>query len=180
MNIAVYCSSSAKLDNKYYEISKTFGRKMASRGHNLVYGGTNQGIMGEVAKEMLGKGKLIGVIPEIFNKDDMAFSDCDEIIHTATMSSRKAKMEELADAFVILPGGIGTFDELFEAYSLKSLGLLDKPIAILNAYHIYDHLEALLDVIAKENFMTKEKRSMVSFFEDCDELLDYLENAKNA
>ena len=179
MNIAVYCSSSEKLDEKYYELARNFGNLMANRGHNLIYGGTNKGIMGEVAKQLAGKGKLIGVVPEIFNHADMTFNGCDEVIHTETMSQRKAKMEELADAFVILPGGIGTFDELFEAYSLKSLGLLDKPIAILNAYHLYNHLEALLETITEENFMTEDKKTIVSFFADSNELLAYLEKTAN-
>ena len=177
MKIAVYCSSSADSKPSWYAIGEDFGRMLARRGHGLVYGGYNQGIMAAVARGVAQEGgEIIAVVPKIFDRPGFTFDQCTRVIHTEDMSERKAVMEAQSDAFAILPGGIGTFDEFFEAYVLKSLGLLDKPIALLNVEGCYDLLAAFLDANTSDKLLTEENRRLVDFYTDGASLLDALES----
>lgn len=176
MKICVYCSSAAGLDPAFYAAGEAFGRALALRGHTLVYGGYDQGIMGCVAKGAATAGAaVIAVIPSIFDQAEFTSPYCTQVLHVDTMSQRKATMEAEADAFAVLPGGIGTYDEFFEALVLKSLGQLDKPIGIYNVSGCYDPLQALMDTAVRQGFVSTKNQTLAPLFTDADALLDYLE-----
>lgn len=176
MNICVYCSSSDALDAVYYQEGYRFGQMMAERGHSLVYGGYCRGIMAEVARGVYdGGGRIISVVPDVFDREGFTFEKSTVIFRTGSMSERKARMEELADAFAVLPGGIGTLDELFEIYVLRSLGVMDRKIGILNSTGFFDSLDSMLGDYVREGFLSEEARDSVTFYSDSMSLLDALE-----
>lgn len=176
MKICVYCSSSSSLAPKYYEAARAFGRLMGERGHSLVYGGYGRGVMGEVARGVYeADGAITAVVPGIFDREGFTFEGCAEVIKTAGMSDRKAEMERLADGFAALPGGIGTFDELFEVLCLRALGELKKPVAVLNAFGYYDPLRHMLEKCRAEGFMNYVKCEPAGFFDSSEALLAALE-----
>lgn len=176
MKISVYCSSSETLNPEYYVIGENFGRLIAKRGHSLVYGGYNKGIMCAVARGVAAeKGEIIAVVPKIFDRPGFTYENCSRVIVTETMHNRKETMENECDAFAILPGGIGTFDEFFEMYVLKSLGLCPKPMGILNVLGCYDLLEAMLDKNEADGMLTHKNREMVKFYKTGEELINALE-----
>ena len=157
MNICVYGASSNKIDKKYIAAGEELGRLLAAAGHTLVFGGGDNGLMGAAARGVAEKGgKIIGVAPSFFNVDGMLFQNCTEFIYTETMRERKAKMEELSDAFVMTAGGIGTFEEFFEILTLKQLGRHQKPIAVLNTNGYFDSLLSQLSECVKGEFMTEK------------------------
>lgn len=177
MNICLYGASSTEIDESYILATEALGEELGKRGHNLVYGGGANGLMGAAARGVVkGGGKVIGVAPSFFNVDGVLFPDCAEFIYTETMRQRKAIMEDRAEAFIAVPGGIGTFDELFEILSLKQLGRHTKPVAVFNINGYYNGFKALLENSVKERFMTETSGKMAHIFEDAKELLDHLEN----
>ncbi len=177
MKISVYCASSENLDPEYYAVGEAFGRLLAQRGHSLVYGGYNKGIMCAVARGVYAEhGEVTAVVPKIFDKPGFNFEGCTQVIVTETMHTRKQTMENLCDAFAILPGGIGTFDEFFELYVLKSLGLCNKPMALLNVRGCYDALKTMLERNTADGLMTQTNLSLVKFFERGEDLLNALES----
>ena len=120
MNICIYGASSNEIDNIYIKYTEHLGQVMGKRGHNLVFGGGAKGLMGAAARGVVkGGGNVIGIAPSFFNVDGVLFEECSEFIYTDTMRERKLAMEEKSDAFIATPGGIGTFDELFE---IKTVG----------------------------------------------------------
>jgi hypothetical protein len=176
MKICVYCSAAEGLAPQLYQKAEAFGRSMAKRGHGLVYGGFNAGIMGAVARGVAAEGgEIVAVVPAIFDRPDYTYEGCTQIIHTETMQQRKAALENESDALVVLPGGIGTFDEFFEALVLKTLGYLDKPIAVYNIDGACDALRTLLDESVKNGFLTEKNRAAVDFYDDGEALLDALD-----
>ncbi len=180
MNICLYGASSNTIDEKYIKQTEAFGEILAERGHTLVYGAGASGLMGAAARGVQKKGgKIIGVAPSFFNVDGILFEGCTEMIYTETMRERKGIMEQKADAFVMVPGGIGTFDEFFEILTLKQLGRHNKPIAIFNQNGYYDSITALLENAIKEGFMTEKNRELLGVFEKAEELLSYFENYKS-
>lgn len=177
MRICLYGASSNQLDSIYTEKTKELGVAIGKRGHNLVYGGGARGLMGAAASGVVeGGGSVIGVAPNFFNVDGVLFDKCEEMIYTETMRERKRIMEEKAEAFIIVPGGLGTFDELFEIMTLKQLGQHEKPMAIYNINGYYNAFEKLLDVAVEGKFMTKKSKEICPLFDDIDELLNYIEN----
>ncbi len=181
MKICVYCSSREDLHPDYYKVGEAFGRLLAKRGHALVYGGYNKGIMAAVARGVLAEGGAVtAVVPELFKRPGFTLEGCTRVIYTPTMHTRKASMEEESDAFAILPGGIGTFDEFFEVYVLKSLKQTTKPIALLNVRGCYDLLEAFLNQNTEGRFLTPENRSLITFYSNGEALLTALECEANA
>ena len=175
MKICVYCSSSESLNPEFYKIGKDFGYMLASQGHDLVYGGYNKGIMCAVAQGAAeANGKIIAVVPKIFDRPGFTFEGCTQVIITESMHERKATMENISDAFAILPGGIGTFDEFFELYVLKSLGLCSKPMGILNALGCYDLLKAMLDKNTDDGLLTAKNRTLAKFYDSGSDLLNDL------
>ena len=179
MNICIYGASSNAIDKSYMVEVEEFSEKMAKRGHGLVFGAGASGLMGASARGVYkAGGYMVGVVPSFFNVDGTLFENCNELIRTETMRERKRILEERADAFVMVPGGIGTFDEFFEILTLKQLGRHSKAIVVYNINGYYD---ALLDMMKKsvdENFIYENVTTLYTVMTDTDEILDYLEGYK--
>ena len=153
MHICVYCASSTRIDPGYLRLGEQFGRQLAARGHTLVYGGGSIGIMGAVARAVHeAKGRVIGVVPDFMRGKEIVYERSDELIVTDTMRQRKQIMEERAEAFVVLPGGIGTLEEFFETLTNGLLRQHDKPIVLLNHEGFYDPLLTLFDHMEQHGF----------------------------
>lgn len=179
MNICVYGAASTKIDQFYIDQVEELGRQIGRRGHDLVYGAGSTGLMGAAARGVKeGGGKVIGVIPKFFRDEELEgiFEDCDELIFTETMHERKLTMESRADAFITVPGGIGTFEEFFETLTLKQLGRHTKPIALYNIDGYYDHIEQLMYVSMKKRFVKSYCKMLYLTFTEPDELFHYIEN----
>ena len=154
------------------------GEKMALRGHSLVFGGGACGLMGAVAKGVKNKnGSILGVIPKFFDDHEIEVvcNFCDKLIKPQTMRERKQIMEDNSDAFIVTPGGIGTFEEFFEILTLKQLCRHNKPIAIFNINGYYDEIIVALKKAVEKNFVRNECLSLFKVFDDADKLLDYIE-----
>ena len=151
--LCVYCASSDRLDSKYYAAAAELGRQMVLRGWGLVYGGGRTGIMGAVARAVKQSGgKVVGVIPEFMKTRELAYHDADELVTVITMRERKLLMETRADAFVALPGGWGTLEEILEILTLRQLDVVKKPCVFLNQDGFYDPLLKLFDHMLAEKF----------------------------
>jgi hypothetical protein len=177
MNICVYGASSTKIDPLYITAGEEFGRKIAQRGHGLVFGGGATGMMGAAARGVFsGHGNIIGIAPAFFNVDGVLFEKCNEMIKPETMRERKRLMEENSDAFVVTPGGIGTLDEFYEILTLKQLGQHKKPIAIYNINNYYDDLLNMMAKSIHTNFAKANCTQLYFVSDDPDAILDYLES----
>ncbi len=179
MKICVFGAASNKIDDTYISAIEKLGEKMAKRGHELVFGAGGHGLMGAAARGVYAAGgKITGVIPSFFRDENIEaiFENCDELIYTQTMAQRKAKMEDLADAFIIVPGGIGTFEEFFEVLTLKQLGRHTKPIAILDINGYYEGLEKFLESSVEEKFIRDGCKHLYFYSTSQDEVLSYIEN----
>lgn len=171
--IAVYCASSSAVSEVYFEAARELGRSLAESGATLVYGGTNIGLMGAVADAVVSAGgRTCGVITVLLNGVGIAHPKLDELIVVDGMRERKAAMEQRADAFITLPGGYGTLEEIFEILTLKQLGILQKPIVLLNTNNYYAPIVDFLKDSAAQNFM---KPSNLGFFELIDDPRSALE-----
>ena len=163
MNICVFGAASDKIDKKYIERVEALGEILAKRGHNLVFGAGGSGLMGAAARGAYkGGAKIYGVIPHFFREEgvEIIFDKCTELIFTDTMRERKAKMEELSDAFLVVPGGIGTYEEFFEILTLKQLERHNKPIVIFNVNGYYNDMINMLKKITEMNFMREKSLSL--------------------
>lgn len=179
MNICVYGASSNAIDEIYIKTAETVGKKLAKNGHTLVFGGGAQGVMGALARGASSeKGNIVGIAPSFFNVDGILFEGCTEFVYTETMRQRKQIMEDRADAFIMMPGGIGTFEEFFEILTLKQLGRHGKAIAIYNCNNYYDDVENIIEKAIKQNFMKESCRNLCRFFTDIDEMMSYIETYK--
>ena len=176
MRICVYGASSNEIDAKYISAGEDFGRAMAKAGHGMVFGGGANGMMGAAARGVTDcSGEIIGVVPRFFDADGMLYNKCTEMIYTDTMRERKQIMEDRADAFVMLPGGIGTFDEFCEILTLKQLGRHAKPVGILNVSGYYDDILNMLKKAVSEKFMTQSTIDLIAIAEDANTLISILE-----
>jgi len=174
-SICVYCGSSPGASPAYMGAANLLGAEMARRGIHLVYGGARVGLMGEVARSVLSAGgKVTGVIPEALTDQEVAFDTLENLIVVDSMQSRKAKMEELADGFIALPGGFGTFDELFEVLTGAQLGFHAKPSGLLNVERHYDHLLTFIDHTVKEKFVHLPHREMIHVSDNPADLIDQM------
>lgn len=172
-SICVYCGSNAGLRPEYADAARRFGRLLAERHIRLVYGGASVGLMGELADAVLAAGgEVIGVIPHALVAKEVAHHGLSELLVTASMHERKARMAELSDGFVALPGGLGTFEELFEAWTWAQLGIHHKPCALLNVAGYYDRLVGFFEHAEAEGFMRRLHQSMLLVAETPDQLLD--------
>lgn len=139
--VCVFGASRNKLDEKYFNAAFRVGELLGEHGIDMVFGGGDKGLMGAAARGIRSKGgRIIGVIPEKLNRPGIAYPECDELIVTPTMHSRKAKMEEMSDGFIALPGGFGTIEEIMEVITLKQLGYFDAPIVMLDQDGFYSSL----------------------------------------
>jgi cytokinin riboside 5'-monophosphate phosphoribohydrolase len=151
--LCVYCASSDRLDPKYYAAAAELGREMVVQGWGLVYGGGRTGTMGAVARAVKQNGgRVVGVIPEFMKARELAYIDADELVTVITMRERKLLMETRADAFVALPGGWGTLEEILEILTLRQLDVVKKPCVFLNQDGFYDPLLQLFDHMLAEKF----------------------------
>ena len=160
-SVAVYCASSTKIKPIYYEVARQLGRGLALRGVTQVNGAGNMGLMQAASDAGLeAGGRVIGVIPSFMIEQSWHHTGLTEIIETIDMGSRKQTINEMTDAAIVLPGGCGTLDELFEIITLKQLGVYLKPIVILNVDGYYDYLIRHLERSMEENFMRNEHRDI--------------------
>jgi uncharacterized protein (TIGR00730 family) len=151
--LCVYCASSDRLDPKFYAAAAELGREMVMRGWGLVYGGGKTGLMGAVARAVKQNGgRVVGVIPEFMKARELAYTDADELHTVITMRERKLMMETRADAFVTLPGGFGTLEEIMEILTLRQLDVVRKPCVFFNQDGFYDPLLQLFDRMLAEKF----------------------------
>lgn len=181
MNICLYGASSSSIAKAYINPIEALGEKMADRGHTLIFGGGAAGLMGAAARGAYSHGgKIIGVVPSFLNVDGILFNNCDEFIFTETMRERKQLMEEKSDAFVMTPGGLGTFDEFFEILTLKQLGRHSKPIGVFNINGYFDSLIAQLNNAVYKQFMAPEALVLCLFTDNADKLINYLEDGAAA
>ena len=176
--VAVFCGSSTGKNPLYKQVAEQMGEALYHRGLSLVYGGGNRGLMGIVAESLYMRGgSVIGVLPEALNRSDVRLRTVEkQLIIVPTMHERKAKMYELADAFIALPGGIGTFEEILEVYTWLQLGYHTKPVALLNVSGYYDHLLAFLDHSTEEGFLKSDHRSALIVDSDSETLLSKIES----
>lgn len=177
MNICIFGASSDLIDEKYSKAAYDLAAEMAKRGHGLIFGGGGKGVMGATARAVHDNGgDVYGVAPEFMSEYNVFFEHCTKFKLTKTMAERKTFMEDNSDAFIIAPGGIGTYEEFFEVYTLKQLGRHSKAIAIFNPYGYYDKMIDMLKHTVNENFMNSSSLELVKIFENANELLDYIEN----
>ena len=180
-SLCVFCGSSPGARPDYAEAATALGRLLAARGIRLVYGGGNVGIMGVLADACLGAGgEVVGVIPRQLWQLEVGHTGATEMHVVASMHERKALMSELADAFVALPGGIGTMEEFFEVWTWGQLGLHAKPCGLLDAGGYFEPLIRFLDHMVEERFLRPEQRARVLVDRDPVALLDRLAAARPA
>lgn len=155
MNITLYGAASDRIDRIYIDRVEELGRAMARRGHTMVYGAGSTGLMGAAARGMSAEnGNIVGVTPHFMHKLEPVYDKCTELIQTETMAERKTVMEERADAFVIVPGGIGTFDEFFQILTLKVLGRHKKPIILYNVNGFWDNMISVIGTDLFKGFIS--------------------------
>ena len=178
MKICVYGAASSEIDKSFVEAGEELGRKMAQRNIGLVFGGGRNGMMGSVARGIAQNGgSILGISPKFFeeNNAEISFPECTEFIHTDTMRERKRLLDEKSDAFIITPGGIGTFDEFFEILTLKQLGRHNKAICIFNINGYFDKMLEMMQVCVDQKFITEDCRCLYKVYKDVESMLDYIE-----
>lgn len=180
MNICVFGAASPRIADIYIQEVEELGENLGKRGHDLVFGAGGNGLMGAAARGFhKGGAKVFGVIPSFFKEEDIEeiYDKCDEYYYTETMAERKAKMEELADAFIVVPGGIGTFEEFFEVLTLKQLGRHKKPIIIFDIKGYYLGIQALMRAGTTEQFLNETVMQLYKVFTEADDenIIAYLE-----
>lgn len=175
--ICIYCGSSDKLHVEYLEAATRMGAAVARRGLQLIYGAGSTGLMGAVANGALrAGGEVIGIIPSYFNTPQLAHQGLTRLEVVETIHQRKARLAELAEAFIALPGGYGTFEELFEILTWAQIGLHRKPIGLLNTRHYFDSLLAMVEHARDEGFIYAEHRALFNHAAEPEALLDALQN----
>ena len=172
----MYCSSSSGVAEVYNRAARDLGQLIGARGHTLVYGGCDVGTMGHLARAVTGAGgRVIGVILRRFREHGLAYEQADELLVTDSLAERKTLMERNAEAFIALPGGLGTLDELAEVLTLKQLGLLQGPLALLSIEGFYDHLLAHFEQLYQQAFARPEHRQLYHVASTPQEALHYIE-----
>jgi len=176
MRICVYCSSSSAVATVYHQVATALGTQIAVRRHVLVYGGCDVGVMGTIARAVKSAGgRVVGIVPRQLDQRGLTYREADEIIITTSMAERKSAMAQNADAFIALPGGLGTLDELAEVLTLKQLGYVRGPVVILNTEGFYADLLAHFERLYREHFAKPEYRSLYHVSEDPAEALEYID-----
>lgn len=177
-SVCVYCGSRPGTDAAFADVARQTGQWIGTHGGQLVYGGGNNGLMGMVADATLAAGgRVVGVIPKALVEKEWAKLDCTELHVVDTMHDRKRMMAERADAFLALPGGIGTFEELFEVWTWRQLGYHDKPVGLLNTNGYYDELLAFLKSSVRHGFMSDWQMGLLRTGTDVQTLLPELVQA---
>jgi uncharacterized protein (TIGR00730 family) len=175
-SVCVFLGSSVGARPEYIAAAKTLGTLLAVRGKKLIYGGASIGLMGAVAEAALAAGgEVVGIIPQALVDHEVAHHGVTELVVTGSMHERKAEMARRSDAFVALPGGVGTLEELFEVWTWNQLGIYDKPCALLNVAGYFDALVGFLDHMAAEKFIRPPHRAMLAVAETPEALLEAIE-----
>ncbi len=178
-NICVFCSSSDVVAPVYFEAAKNLGKLIAKNGYSLLYGGAKIGLMGALAKKVKKQGgQITGIIPETLFNMGLAYEECNELIKTKDMAERKLIMEDKADAFIAMPGGFGTLEEILQVITLKQLQYLNKPVVFLNVNSFYSGLISLFENLYKEKFAKENYRDLYFVSESSEQALDYINNYK--
>ena len=179
--LAVYCGSSIGTNPAFADTARALGAAMADRGIGLVYGGGRLGLMGVVADAVMDNGgSAYGVIPQALIDLEVAHTGLTELHIVGSMHERKAMMTDLTDAFVAIPGGIGTLDELFEAWSWNALGYHAKPFALLNVSGFWDGMISFLDTVTDSGFMSPARRAQLLVADTIPEAIEKLDAAIGA
>jgi uncharacterized protein (TIGR00730 family) len=175
--LCVYCGSNPGRLPDYCTLARALGHAMAARGFGLVYGGSSLGVMGAVADAVLEKGgSAIGVIPHSLATKEVAHDGLDDLVVVNSMHERKARMAEMSDGFIALPGGWGTIEEIFEMLTWAQLGFHQKPCGLLNVASYYDQLFAFLETAIDQQFVKEAYRPMIMMEQDPGTLLDRFES----
>ena len=175
-SICVFCGSNAGANPAYLESAEIVGRGLAQRGVRVVYGGATVGMMGALADAVRGEGgDVVGVIPRAIFDREIGHTGLDDLRVVGSMHERKALMAELSDAFIALPGGIGTLEELFEVYTWAQLGIHTKPLGLMDVAGYFQPLVAFLDHAVQERFLRPEMRTLLAVSDELDDLLAELE-----
>ncbi|MCA9911157.1 MAG: TIGR00730 family Rossman fold protein [Anaerolineae bacterium] len=178
-HICVYCGAANGLDTAYVETAREAGKAIAQRGHVLVYGGGNRGLMGEVARATTEYGgRIIGIIPRMLTDVEQTFSEANKLHISDGLRDRKSIMESYASGFLILPGGLGTLDELFEILTQKQLRTLSKPIVLVNTRGYYDPLVHLFEHIHNQGFLNGQYPKFYHVAPDALSGIEYIEQYK--
>lgn len=176
--VCVFCGSRPGRRPQYLETARILGRELARRGITLVFGAGSQGLMGAVAEDCLREGgAAVGVIPHFLLEIERPHPELTRLEVVETMHQRKARMLELADAFVVLPGGLGTLEELFEFWTGQLLGVHEKPVVCLDPEGFFQPLREWVEQLCREGFVAPEALGRWAFFQEIDRLFDYLETA---
>jgi cytokinin riboside 5'-monophosphate phosphoribohydrolase len=176
-NICVYSSSSSAVSQDYFREAFNLGKCIGENKYTLVYGGVSVGLMGEVAHSVyINGGKIISVIPESIKNKGITYDKADFIIYTKNLRERKSVMEYKSDAFIALPGGFGTLEEVMEILTLKQLQLHNKPVVFINTNGFYDKLLAFFDTIYKENFAKSVYQNLYSIVPDAESAIKVIQN----
>lgn len=178
-NIAVFCGSSLGFNEVYKNDAVKLGLHFANNKIGMVYGGGKIGMMGIIADTILNNnGTVIGVIPGLLRKEEVAHENITEMIVTKTMSKRKVKISKRVNGYIALPGGFGTLDEIFEALTLNQLGIEQKPVGILNTNGFFDNLIKQLDVMVTEGYLKQSNKDMLIVSDCVDDLILKMLNYK--
>lgn len=176
-SITVFCGSSFGTDKIYEEQAFLLGQSLAKQDIQLIYGGSETGLMGTIANGALSEnGKVTGVLPQFLKSKEIAHKNLTELILVETMHERKTKMNDLCDGVIVLPGGYGTLEEFFEMITWAQLGLHKKPIAILNIDGFYNDLISLVENMVNKGFLKAVNRDMLLISDNTDDLLEKMRN----
>jgi len=176
MKVCIYCASSPRIESTYFKDAETLAKQLVQHKIEVVYGGGAKGLMGQIADTIIEHGgKIKGIMPKFMNEVEWAHKKVSDFEFTDTMHERKAKFLEGIDGLIALPGGTGTLEELFEAITLKRLGLFDKPIVILNSNGYYNSLKEMLAKSISEKFMSPVHDEMWTFVDSPEEVIPALQ-----
>lgn len=176
MKICVFCGSKPGNSENYATAARALGTSMAQSGIDLVYGGGHVGLMGIIADAVMkAEGRVYGVIPEALQQKELAHDHLTELFVVKDMHERKMKMADLADAFIAMPGGVGTLEEIFEQWTWLQLSIHAKPSAFLNVDGFYDPLQTMVESLVSNGFLSQDHADMVRFEPDFDAILKHFE-----
>lgn len=177
MRICIFGASGKELDASFVTAVEELGESLAKRGHSLMFGGGTNGLMGAAARGFKrGGGMITGVAPRFFDLPGILYGDCDEFVYPDSMRDRKKYMEDNSDAFIVAPGGIGTYEEFFEVLTLKQLARHAKPIALFNVNGFFDTLNTLLTENIEEGFVRPQTAELYMTSDSIGEIISYVEN----
>lgn len=177
MRICVFCSSSDAVDGLYIDAAGALGGLIGRGGHTLVFGGGRVGLMGAVARAThAAGGRVIGIIPTFMNRPGVPYAECDELEHTQTMAERKGRMMALAEAFIALPGGFGTLEEMSEVITQKQFDFVKAPLVVVNTNGFYEHLAAFFEVYYAQRFAKPSFRATCPFVATPEDAMAYVKD----